>query len=148
MKVSIGPFRKKKERKIKIHIDEYDTWSMDHTLALIALPMLKQLRDTTHGSAMVDLQDVPFEMRYTSHEEWDSQKSFDFYHEDKSEDMIHERWTWTLDEMIFAMESIVKDDDSEFYDNSKTDWEGLFNHHDRVDNGLRLFGKYFRGLWD
>ena len=31
----------RKKRKIKIKIDEYDTWSMDHTLALIIVPMLK-----------------------------------------------------------------------------------------------------------
>src|SRR6056300_1710880 len=34
----------KRDRKIKIRIDKYDTWAMDHTLALIALPMLKQLK--------------------------------------------------------------------------------------------------------
>ena len=29
----------KKDRKIAIRIDKYDTWGMDHTLALIILPM-------------------------------------------------------------------------------------------------------------
>jgi len=32
-------------RKIKIQIDPYDTWSMDHTLSLIIIPMLKQLKE-------------------------------------------------------------------------------------------------------
>jgi len=32
-----------------IHIDKYDTYSMDTTLAKIILPMLKQLKATKHG---------------------------------------------------------------------------------------------------
>ena len=163
MKVKIGPYRKKKEREIKIHIDKWDTWSMDHTLALIALPMLKQLKETAHGSQMVDLEDVPVELRYISYAEYDSQKCFDFYNDDEKEGMLHQRWEWVLGEMIFAMEEIVRDDDSQFYkhlDKTKyktldeqiaameCDWIGLTNYYGRMDNGLRLFGKYFRGLWD
>lgn len=29
-----------------------------------------------------------------------------------------------------------------------TDFAGLEAHHKRIDNGLRLFGAYYRGLWD
>ena len=53
----------KQQRKIKIHIDDYDTWSMDHTLALIILPMLKQLKATKHGSCFVNDEDVPIHMQ-------------------------------------------------------------------------------------
>ena len=50
----------KVDRKINyVKIDRWDTWGMDHTLAKIVLPMLKQLKDTKHGSAIVDLEDVP-----------------------------------------------------------------------------------------
>lgn len=28
-----------------VQIDEWDTWSMDHTLSLLIVPMLKQLKD-------------------------------------------------------------------------------------------------------
>ena len=37
----------KQRTSIKIH--KYDTWSMDHTLAPIILPMLVQLKETTHS---------------------------------------------------------------------------------------------------
>ena len=37
-----------------VKIDRYDTWSMDHTLADIVLPMLKQLQATKHGSPLVE----------------------------------------------------------------------------------------------
>jgi hypothetical protein len=163
MKVSIGNYKNKGDRSIKIHIDKWDTWSMDHTLAMIALPMLEQLKETNHGSAMVDLEDVPEELRYTTFNNWDSQKCFDFYNEDDKECMLHERWNWVMDEMIFAMRAIAKDNDSQFYDHSavnekdsfedqikaiKWDYDALNAHHDRVQNGCKLFGKYFQNLWD
>jgi len=44
MKVCIGPYKEEGVRKENVHIHDYDTWNMDHTLALIALPMLKQLK--------------------------------------------------------------------------------------------------------
>ena len=59
-----------------VKIDRYDTWSMDHTLADIILPMLKQLRDTKHGSPMVDVEDVPEELRIVGYEGGSSQLQF------------------------------------------------------------------------
>lgn len=134
---------KKKKRKIKIRIDKYDTWSMDHTLALIVLPMLKQLKETNHGSAQVDMEDVPTEMRSTNTEEWDDQSVFEFYNESEviAKHDIHTRWNWVMDEMIFAFEFILDEDNrySHKFDQAV---------EDRVANGLKLFGKYYRGLWD
>ena len=148
---------------------------MDSTLAPIILPMLKQLRDTKHGSPMVDMEDVPEYMRTTTTEEYDSQKAFDFYNEDVPEGYdIHKRWDWVLNEMIFAFEHIIDDSwedafrsgeiDMQFVpcpDNPeistmeygpnhtyKCDYEGMMQVYERIDNGLRLFGKYFRHLWD
>ena len=172
-----------KKRKIKVRIDNYDTWSMDHTLAHIILPMLKQLRDTKHGSPMVDLEDVPEHMRTTTTEDWDSQKVFDFYNEDVSEGYdIHKRWDWVLNEMIFAFEHIIDDTWKESFSSGEIDmtwtpvdkdgnevskgehsfyqmghgpkhtyvcdYDGMQKVEDRVQNGLRLFGTYYRGLWD
>ena len=47
MKVNIGPYPKNstKSRKISIHIDNYDIFNMDTTLALIIIPMLKMRKD-------------------------------------------------------------------------------------------------------
>jgi len=36
-------------QSIKVKIDKWDTWSMDHTLSHIILPMLIQLKATQHG---------------------------------------------------------------------------------------------------
>ena len=174
----------KRKRNIKIKIDRWDTWSMDHTLALIALPMLKQLKATKHGSPFVDLQDVPEEMRSTETEEWDSQTCFDFYNtaSDKLVQDVHTRWAWVLDEMIFAFECEVDDSWEEAFQSGdfdtvwlpvdregnpvpkedaklfqmavgpnhtyKCDYEGMKVVQARIDNGFRLFGKYYQNLWD
>ena len=96
-----------------VKIDKYDTWSMDHTLADIILPMLKQLRDTKHGSPLVDLEDLPEELRMVGYEDWSSQLRFDFgdseQHEKESWEITHRRWEWVLNEMIFAFEHYVDD---------------------------------------
>ena len=130
MKVSIGPYPKSdKPRKINIRIDNYDTWSMDHTLAYIIHPMLIQLKETKHGSPWVDDEDVPEELQSTSappkENDWDI------------DDNHHTRWDWVLNEMIWAFEQHIEDDCS---------FEEKIN--ERKKNGFRLFGKYYQGLWD
>jgi len=164
-----------------IKIDKYDTWSMDSTLALIILPMLKQLKSTKHGSGIIDLEDVPEHLRYTTTEEYEEQKCFDFYNEHETEmgdRDVHARYEWVLDEMIFAFECLVDDSWEDKYRSGemnhysepyewdengkptmytmkegpnhtyKCDYEGMQKEQARIDNGLRLFGKYFRTLWD
>jgi hypothetical protein len=54
------------DRRVKVRIDSYDTWSMDHTLAHIILPMLKQLQASKHGAPNVNDRDVPAELRSTA----------------------------------------------------------------------------------
>jgi len=49
MKVYIGPYPDEGEQEIDVQIDKWDTWSMDHTLAYIIVPMLNQLKETMHG---------------------------------------------------------------------------------------------------
>lgn len=140
-------YDKKKKRNIKIRIDKYDTWSMDTTLALIVLPMLKQLKETKHGSPMVDMEDVPESMRATSTEDYDCQTTFDFYNDPELckqnvQCDIHDRWNWVMDEMIWAFERMNFNNDDE------TDYVFDEEKEKRMNHALMLFGKYFRGLWD
>ena len=165
----------KVDRKINyVKIDRWDTWSMDHTLAYIILPMLKQLKKDKHGSPFVDDEDVPEELKSTSappkENDWDT-------------DANHfARWDWVMDEMIFAFEHKVDDSwkdayhsgehdllwipvdkegnevakgEHKFYqmthgpkDTYKCDYEGMKIVENRMKNGFRLFGKYYEGLWD
>ena len=158
---------KKKKRKVKIHIDNYDIWSMDHTLALIIHPMLIKIKENKHGSPFVYDEDVPENIRSTSappkKNEWDTDDNF------------HQRWEYVLGEMIWAFEQELDDDwedqfrhgtpvyvdeevEHEKYGTCYTfkqtnpdywvDREGIKEYNDRINNGMRLFGKYYRGLWD
>ena len=152
-----------------VKIDRWDTWSMDHTLAYIILPMLKQLKDSKHGAPNVDDEDVPKELR----------SIYAFPKEEYDVDGNHfARWDWVLDEMIFAFE--CKNDESwqDAYRSGEIDWKSeacgwdengkatMYKHvdgpnhtykcdydgmkvvEDRIQNGFRLFGRYFQNLWD
>ena len=132
------------KQKISICIDNYDTWSMDHTLAPIILPMLKQLKETKHGAPAVDIEDVPKELRPTNTEEW--QKLYKQGGE--TDDKFFKRWDWIMDEMIWAFEQKCRDDWMSDYDYNKWDSEGANAHQERMTNGFRLFGRYYESLWD
>lgn len=154
-----------------VKIDRYDTWSMDHTLSYIILPMLKQLRDTKHGSPMTDDEDVPEHLRSVKkpkpkRKKNDVRDTMQVHALDMDDEhsLIHKKWDWVINEMIWAFEQKVKDDDeSQFFDHTgcgdacpwdkdyvrpKVDWDGLKAHQARKANGFRLFGLYFEGLWD
>jgi hypothetical protein len=159
----------KQERKIKVHIDRWDTWSMDSTLGYIIRPMLKELRVKKHGAPMVDLEDVPEHLRPTEEE-------LEKYNVDgTTDDKFFERWDWVMDEMIFAFDSIhggPNEDWEDQFDNGEYDfrWKKLENgmselvngpnhtreydlegrkaYAERIQNGFRLFGKYYQSLWD
>ena len=105
-------FQRNGNRKVKVHIDNTDVWSMSDTLALIIAPMLRKLRDTKHGSPLVDDTDVPEHLRSTAAPAL-SQDQIDCGHTD---DLFHTRWTWVLDEMIWAFEQLEQGDwDEQFH---------------------------------
>lgn len=139
-----------------VKIDKWDTWSMDYTLAYIIVPMLKQLKEDKHGAPMVDDEDVPEHLRSTNAKPKENDYDIDEFH--------FQRWDWVMNEMIWAFEQkLIDNDDEKFFnwaavDRTKPlsdqfsqveiDREGLDAHHDRKTNGYRLFGKYYEGLWD
>jgi hypothetical protein len=175
VKVDIGAYED--AREIEIRIDEYDTWSMDHTLGLLILPMLKQLKQQKHGSPFVEIKDVPPELQLhggSRHE----LAQYDMFASDEHDEMcwkaMHARWDWVMDEMIFAFECLVgelEDWEDQFWtgesdiqwielengdhemvlgsnDTRQWDKDGYMAWLERMNNGFRLFGKYYRGLWD
>jgi len=148
----LKPINKFRNRKIKIKYQNYDTWSLDHTLALIILPGLKQLKATNHGYASVDYSDLPH----------------DWLKDASGED----QWEWVMEEMIWAFEEIANDCpgaeafysgevDIQWADNGgystmehgpkhtfNVDFEGRKKYDSRIERGTTLFGKYYRSLWD
>jgi len=141
----------RRKQKIVIKIEKHDTWSMDSTLSHIILPLLKQLRDTKHGSPAVDNVDVPKRLK--------SDKATGKEH--LIDDLYHDRWEYVLNEMIWAFEQKCRDDWMEDYYDYGENEDGVFGvrltradekgrnaHQKRMTNGFKLFGKYYEGLWD
>ena len=165
MKVNISKFFTKGQR-IKIEIDRHDTWSMDHTLAWIILPLLLQLKETKHGfPSMVSSQ-------YDNVQP--GQMCFDFMYEDSPEAYLEDlkKWDDILDKMIWSFKQIVEDEYDQVYHHGKSelttkkigngsvevvdlnsnghwyDHVGHRLHEERIQEGLDLFAKYYRCLWD
>mgnify|MGYP003673633038 CR=1 FL=1 len=150
MKVKIGNYPKHRfyhnwlyalgwtnEEKVSVRIDPWDTWSMDSTLAHIVVPMLEQLRATSHGAPVVEDQDRPEHLIGTvADKEIGEVDEFHF-----------EAWDWALTEMLFAFASKHSGWENQFY-SGKIDLKTRNAYQDRITNGFRLFGKYYESLWD
>ena len=91
---------------------------------------------------------------------------------------VHARWDWVMNEMIWAFEQLNDDSNEDQFHTGESDlrsepceWDEngkpkLYKmvegpnhtakydleahqvHSKRIENGLRLFGKYYRNLWD
>jgi len=178
MKVKIGKYYKgATDRKISIDIEKFDTWNLDHSLALIILPALLQLKATKQG--------IPNEFANVGGEDYTEQDSFDFYKDSYNWafDEGVKKWEEVLDKMIWSFQQLaIEDYDSKYhhgkaeYDFVKSDkqfpnpisgkLEDTFQmvdknpnehwydhvghelHEERIQEGLELFGKYYRALWD
>jgi hypothetical protein len=175
MKVKIGKYPKhrfyhnwfkalggKWEERVSVRIDPWDTWSMDSTLSHIVVPMLEQLRETTHGAPHIDDADRPPQFLGTVVDR--NSGDVDEFHFDA--------WDWILGEMLFAHKSKneewyakfcsgahditwVESEISDYSvmtkgpnDTFKIDMEGRDAYQARITNGFRLFGKYYENLWD
>ena len=165
MKVNIGRYPKKinAERKISVKIEPFDIWSMDHTLALIIHPMLVMLKKNKHGYPHTDPKDTPHMGVGTAENEYEFEPD------------AEARWSWILDEMIWAFSQVIDDDaEAQFHsgvhdmqakeievdgkkmyemikgpnDTHVFDSEGWGAWHARKTNGFKLFGKYYENLWD
>jgi hypothetical protein len=145
---TINRFNEFRGQRVRVHIDPYDTWNVDLTLSHVILPLLEQLRDTSNSYPIVDPADVPTELKPTKDE-------LDRYKKDGSlDDKAEARWHWVMNEMIFAFESMTDDSwEDRFFSLNEdgsvsSDRKGFDKYNERINHGLRLFGKYYRSLWD
>lgn len=165
-------------RKVDVQIDGFDTWSLDHTLAHIIYPALLQLKATKHGVPHDFVSDVggedystqdSFDFYKETHNEsfdiacerWNETLdkmiwSFEQLLKDDYDDLYHHGttdWDWVETNKMFpnpitgkmekTYQMVDKDPEAHWYDS-----EGHQLHEDRIQEGLELFGKYFRNLWD
>jgi len=138
MRVHIGPYptfnsKTKKytppKRVVKVHIDKWDTWCMDSTLAYIIVPMLKQLKATKHGAPNIDQEDVPKNLLATAKKAKEGDIDTKFF----------KRWDWVLNEMIWAFEQVNKNWDEQFA-SGRVDylWQPLDKDGAKIGKPLRL----------
>jgi hypothetical protein len=179
MKANLGKFPKGNgDRKIDIKIENHDTWNMDHSLSLIILPMLIQLKNTKHGVPSDIINDV-------GGADYDQQDSFDFYKETHNDafDEACKKWDEILDKMIWSFQQLALEDYDNKYHHGKLEYDWVKSdktypnpitgkieatyqmvdknpnehwydyvghqlHEERIQEGINLFGKYYRNLWD
>jgi len=175
MKVSIGKY-KNKGRKISVQIDDSDVWSFDHTLAYIILPALLQLKKVKHGipNDFAEVGGANHESQYCF--DFYSESHNEAFDEGvKRWDEVLNKMIWSFQQLIIEYEDKYHygkfkfdwEESTETYKNSKTgkleklfqmidktpnehwtDFVGMELHNSRIQEGLDLFGKYYRSLWD
>jgi len=116
----------KKKRTVKVHIDEYDMWDLDHTLALIILPALKQLKATRNGHPCGILPDPNGETELGK---------------PCGNCGCEKEWDIILDKMIWSFEQVLDDDILVHAPDAYKAYQK------KVQEGLELFGKYYQSLW-
>lgn len=169
MKVFLGRYpRDGGERTIRVRIDKYDIWGMDHSLAHIIVPMLEMLKERKQGVPHVDDEDVPEELRANGQKDKYDSEPFD---------ILEAKWNYVMDAMIWSMQQSRDDykgekdtwdvhgeiDREHTFKPSETNpkystlnWkvEPVLNkkkfdeYWRKVKYGHTMFGKYFSSLWD
>jgi hypothetical protein len=172
MKVNIGKYPKHTGRKFDIKIEKFDTWSLDSTLALIILPALIQLKQAKKGVPSIFINRYPHDHTYNQCEF----EFMDEYNDDDLT-IPEKKWNDVLDKMIWSFQQLCNDDIDRKYHhgiakhklipgvdpttNDKTyqvvdlnpndhfyDDVGYTLHEERINQGLELFGKHLRDLWE
>ncbi len=126
MKVKIGPYpvnkNKSKKRSIKVEIDQFDLWSLDHTLATIIAPCLKKFLESPKG----------YPGNIKSNKQWN--------------DLI-EKMHWSFQQIANDEPDHPKRKSNPLeagFDNYELEYK---KYHKKIDEGLKLFAKYFQHLW-
>lgn len=146
-----------------VHTSYADTWNLDHTLGTVILASLRHFRTTCYGAPAVDLSDIPSDLQtseYTIHDHWDfilDEMIFAFEHH------INHKWeddccTGTYD---LYWQPIDKDGlpvekgqhtaySLEHGPNHTVEYDtaALALMSRRIQNGFRLFGRYYQALWN
>ena len=130
MKISLGKSGRKNRAK-NVHIDDFDCWNLDYTLASIIHPALIRMKEIKQG----------YPELYTEGE-WEqsrmsNQLAFDFVDYDAEDKMLEDRWNDALDKMIYSF-GVLADDDSWTWDLD----------YPQIQEGLDLFAKHYHSLWD
>ena len=174
---TVNKIQSRRQQKVRVHVDDWDVYEAQTTFSYIILPVLERLREEKQGAPFVDDNDVPATLRSTAKQQKKLEETgeIDNKHFDRW-DYVLDAMIWSFreiaegkpgEEQFFTGKMDIKwtpvdvhgnevsEQDRELYrmdkgpdDTHKVDWEGLQAYEDRIDYGLRMFGRYFRGLWD
>lgn len=129
----------KRTRTVKIKIHNYDTWNLDDTLSMIILPLLFEFRKNKSGYPMVADEYVP--------EALQSKNARPKVNEYDPDNLAPARWDYVLEEIMYAfrytnIENMHMERFDSFDSNTRIELEK------RVQNGFKLFGIFYRAMWD
>jgi len=174
---TVNQIQSRRQQKVRVHVDNWDVWNAYHSLSYVILPILERLRDEKQGAPFVDDEDVPDTLRPTKKQKKQLEKTgeVDDKHFERW-NYVLDAMIWSFQEIaegkpgeeqfytgemdivwtpVDAKGNEVSEEDRKYYrmdrgenDTHEVDWEGLQAYEDRIDYGLRMFGKYFRGLWN
>ena len=128
-------------RKIKVKIHPYDSWNAGNTLAHVILPVVKQLRETTHSYPGGDvteeewndiLEKIEWSMTQILDEDWEDQYT-----------IVPPEIDWDNDEVNEDGLRPIK-----WKVRGEYDWDGMNKHQEKIQEGCELLGKWFTHLWD
>lgn len=131
-------FLDKRQPKHKLQIDYGDVFD-NHGLSLIILAWLKEYKNHLVGAPYVSDEDVPDHLKSGKSEEFDPSSDID--------ELWFKRWEWVIDEMIYGFDWHANSLDYTFEYRTEEGRVLKKAASERAANGLRLFAKYYGGLW-
>jgi hypothetical protein len=153
---------KNKKRKEIVKIHDYDVWNLDYTLSLIILPSLKEykeeLLDNPWFPQTEEIKNLNDWVIIIDKMIWSFEHIVDESWEDEYRDSYKVK-TWLpkpkRDEKPFVRDEKITGSLIStcfgFYDKErfgKSDYEGMKKEEEKIQEGLELFGKFFRFLWN
>jgi hypothetical protein len=117
-----------RSRTIRVNnITGSDTCSLYTTLAHIITPCLIQFKTRSISYPQIDLNDIPINLQ--------------------NELSASDKWLYILDEMIFAFNSFLSNWEDVYLTPEDLNKEKWLAEKRRINNGLRLFAKYYEHLF-
>jgi len=178
MKVKLGNYSKDgSSRRVDVEIEKFDTYSLDHTLAHIILPALLQLKATKMGipAEFGDAGGNDYDSQ-DSFDFYKEDRDWAFDEKCKEWELVLDKMIWSFQQILLDEYEKTYHHGKPEYDWVKNDekivnplngqpeetftmvdknpgehWydhAGHAEHENRIQEGLELFGKYYRHLWD
>lgn len=121
-------------------------WKMYHKLRRLKWSIQEWWQRLTIGYAYVEAWNLPeYIARYAlpriKHQSEHGVGSYPM-------DMEYEEWESILEDIIYALDVMVRDNFGDYEALSEEEREDMYSSDGRYNRGCELFGKHWRSLWD